>query len=145
MKRPIELKISLGVLACEYMVITIIYVLAWKSQLSAGQALTLAMIWKYLGFIVIRPLVLYGLWRGISWIRTVLLWLIPVAFLLSLNAQLYRPATASSEPEAQNLFTIMAMTIGFVALLLLYSPRVGAWFRSVSSRQPAGEISARVE
>jgi hypothetical protein len=134
MRRPIELKISLGVLACEYLIIAVIYVLEWRSQLSAGQTLTLATIWKYLGFIAIRPLVLYGLWRGISWLRTILLWLIPISFLISAVALLHRPATTPLSTEMHSPLTIVVMTVGLVALLLLYSPRVGAWFRSVSSR-----------
>lgn len=129
MKRPVELKISLGVLACEYMVIAATYVLAWHDQLSAGQVVTLAMAWKYLGFIVIRPLIFYGLWRGISWIRTVILWVLPIAFLLTLMVYLRHPQLTDSASEPQSTFTTTVLIIGFFAILLLYSPRVGAWFR----------------
>jgi hypothetical protein len=145
MKRPIELKISLAVLACEYMVIAVIYAFAWWHRWSTGQILTLAILWRYLGFIMIRPLVLYWLWRGVNGVRTALLWLIPISFLLSLSAQLHHSATASSVADSYNTFSVVVMAIGFAALLLLYSPRVGAWFRSVSSKQPEGEVSASVE
>ena len=140
MKRPIELKISLGVLACEYMVITTIYIAAWRSQLSTGQPLAPAMLWKYLGFIAIRPLVLYGLWRGIRWIRTVYLWLLPIALLSSVITASRHPATPSLAMKTHISFEMMVDAIGLLALLLLYSPRVGAWFRSASSKVVARGI-----
>ncbi|WP_233841513.1 hypothetical protein [Dyella sp. 2HG41-7] len=144
MKRPIELKISLVVLTCECIVLIADYVLGFRLELSSGQPLTLLRIWHYAAIIVVRPLIIYGLWRGISWVRTIFLWWMSLAMVLQLIVHTTRPE-ALSDVHAMNPLVLVAMLAGLLAMLLLFSPRVAAWFRSVSDERRASKISIQAD
>ena len=144
MKRPLELKIALGTLACEYLVVLAGYISALLAKISAD-TVNASIVGAFMGFLIIRPLVLYLLWRGTSWVRTWIVWSLPISmvvfFLIGLRSA-SSPAQSSGGSlggssggnlmggyealRTGHLGTTIALAIGFLAFLALYSPRVGA-------------------
>lgn len=141
MKRPIELTVALAVLGAEYLAVVPGYISAFLARIAAQQV-TVQIAAAFLSFLIIRPVVLYLLWRGTSWVRTWIIWTLPLSFVLIVLLKTATPATSSSQHastgnmvdayealRAGNLLTTIALFFGLLALLTLYSPRVAAWFR----------------
>jgi hypothetical protein len=147
-KRPIELTIGLVVLLIEYLAVMPQYLVSFFRMISAnGEGkITAILVWSFVAFVAIRPIILYLLWRGTSWVRTWVIWIIPVSFVLSLFERLRKGATGGADNPSQatqainhlsgqNHVTQVALLIGFLALLVLYSPRVSAWFKFEKERR----------
>lgn len=142
MKRPIELTIGLAILVIEYLAVMPHYLISFSGLLNAGGEgkVTAITIWSFVAFVAIRPLILYLLWRGTSWVRTWMIWIIPISLVLSVSEYFGNRATggvdnstqathAMNQLSGQSYITQAILFIGFLALLVLYSPRVGAWFK----------------
>jgi len=141
MKRPIELTVALAILAAEYLAVLPGYIASFIDGIKGESTdpATTFVVASFFWFITLRPLVLYLLWRGTSWLRTWIIWTLPigVAFFLLRNLMSHSSegGTAGAPPDVlnslsgPNLLTQVALTVGFFAFLALYSPRVGVWFR----------------
>jgi hypothetical protein len=133
MKRPIELTIALIVLCAEYFALLPMY-------FSIGGV-------PLIGFLIFRPPVLYLLWRGTSWVRTLFIWSIPIVSVVGFVRAWtkYTGAAVGGQTDApvgpqdvwENLynavqassFSMWVGAVGFFAWLVLYLPRVRAWFQ----------------
>ena len=141
MKRPVELTAALLVLLAEYLTLLPSYIRALLGTLNsdAHGILIVIFIGSLIGFMILRPLALYLLWRGTSWVRTLIIWALPVALVLSVIQAIAAHAVGAARPVdvphtfltglLANLSSRVALIVGLAALLVLYVPRVGAWFR----------------
>jgi hypothetical protein len=142
-KRPIELTVALLILFAEYLVLVPSYITALVGAIRSDThgLLVAIFIGALAGFIILRPLALYLLWRGTSWVRTLVVWVLPIALALSLIRGMADQAARVAGPAdiphdfmrslLVNAFSHVALIVGFLALLVLYLPRVAAWFRYV--------------
>ena len=153
MRRPIELTIALLILFAEYLALLPSYLKSLVGAIhSDAHGLLIAIfIGALIGFMILRPLVLYLLWRGTSWVRTLVIWTLPIALALSLIRDIAAHAARATGPAdvlhdftkslLANAVSHVALIVGFLALLVLYLPRVGAWFKYMKethgTRQPA--------
>jgi hypothetical protein len=153
MKRPVELTAALLILFAEYLAILPSYLSSLRGAIRSDThgPLIGIFIGSLVGFVILRPIVLYLLWIGTSWTRTLIMWALPIAFTLSLIRNLAARATRAagtadlSHDFIRGLFanplSYGALVVGFFALLVLYLPRVGAWFKYVKetrgTRRPA--------
>lgn len=149
MKRPIELTVALAILAAEYLAVLPGYIASFINGIKdeSTDSATTFVLASFFWFITLRPLVLYLLWRGTRWLRNWIIWTLPfgVAFFLIryLMSHASHSSTTGASPDAfdklsgPNLLTQIALTIGFFAFLVLYSPRVGAWFKHMKEIRSA--------
>jgi hypothetical protein len=153
MKRPIELIVALAILAAEYLAVLPGYIASFTSGIKGGisDPATTFVVSSFFWFITLRPLVLYLLWRGTSWVRTWIIWTLPIAFTfffvrgLLLRASGGGPSSAPPDVmhklSGPNHFTQVALIVGFLAILILYSPRVGAWFKHMKETRSANRLA----
>lgn len=153
MKRPIELTVALVILFAEYLALLPSYLKSFVAVIKsdAHGPIMGAVILGLVLFVVLRPLALYLLWRGTSWVRTLIVWVLPIAVTLSLmRGMAVQTARTSGSIDVPgdflrslltNAVSRSALIVGFFALLVLYLPRVGAWFRYMkdahATRRPA--------
>jgi hypothetical protein len=146
--RPLELVVALAVLVMEYLAVLPGYVSTFYAKASLG-AVTGPLLYAFLNFLVLRPLVLYLLWRGTSWVRTWIIWTLPITlaaiFIKSLGTQTSNNGVSSptiwdayDTLTGGNLITMIALCFGLLAFMALYSPRVGAWFRHMKQTRSKG-------
>ena len=136
-----ELTAALLILLAEYFALLPPYIQTLLRVLKsdAHGVLIGVFIGSLIGFMVLRPIALYLLWRGTNWVRTLIIWAIPVALVLSVIRALTPHALGAARPAdiphsfipglVANLSSRVALIVGLAALLVLYVPRVGAWFR----------------
>jgi hypothetical protein len=153
MKRPIELTVALAILAAEYLAVLPGYIASFTSGIKGGLSdpATAFVVSSFFWFITLRPLVLYLLWRGTSWVRTWFIWTLPIGFTFFLVRGLILRGSgrgiSSSPPDVMhklsgpNIFTHVALIVGFFALLVLYSPRVRAWFKHMKDTRSATSLA----
>jgi hypothetical protein len=150
MKRPIELTVALLILFAEYLAILPSYLSSLLGAIKSDThgVLIGIFIGALVGFIILRPLVLYLLWVGTSWTRTLVVWVLPIALTLSLVRDLAAHAARAAGPAdvfrdfigglLANALSHGALIVGFLALLVLYLPRVAAWFKYVKETHGTG-------
>jgi hypothetical protein len=153
MKRPVELTVALAILAVEYLAVLPGYVTSFIQGVKGDMSdpATTFVISSFFWFITLRPLILYLLWRGTSWVRTWIIWVLPigVAFFLfrGLMLRASNGDVSGAAPDVMdklngpNLLTQVALVVGFVAFLVLYSPRVRAWFRLMKEARAASRLA----
>lgn len=153
MKRPIELSVALAILVAEYLAVPPGFVTSFISniRLVSSDSLAAPAIAGFLSFIIFRPLVLYLLWRGTNWVRTCIIWVLPFSFAFSLIRTLirressggaFRPSSDLLQKLAgASVLTYMALFIGFLAFLVLYTPRVRAWFIYLKETRRASRLA----
>jgi hypothetical protein len=153
MKRPVELTVALVILAVEYLTVLPGYVASFVEGVKGGTTgpATTFVVSSFFWFITLRPLVLYLLWRGTSWMRTWIIWVLPISFLffflrgLMLGAS--QSMSSSAAPDVMlklsgpDLLTRAALTVGLFALLVLYLPRVRTWFKLMKETRAAARVA----
>jgi hypothetical protein len=152
-KRPAVLTVALAILAAEYLAVLPGYVSSFTNGIKRdlSDPATMFVVSSFFWFITLRPLVLYLLWRGTSWVRTWILWVLPITFafflLRDIGLRASQGNSSSASPDVMhnlsgpNLLTRAALIVGFFALLVLYLPRVGAWFRYMKETRRANRLA----
>lgn len=141
---------ALAVLAVEYLAVVPGYISAFSARIAA-QHVTVQIVVAFVSFLIVRPVLLYLLWRGTSWVRTWIVWTFPVTMGLLVVLKTAARTTSPSKQvatgsifdayealRAGNLLTTIALCFGLLAFLTLYSPRVGTWFRYMKQSRAKG-------
>jgi hypothetical protein len=152
-KRPAVLTVALAILAAEYLAVLPGYVASFTDGIKRdlSDPATMFVVSSFFWFITLRPLVLYLLWRGTSWVRTWIIWVLPITFTffllraLALRSSGGGPSGASPDVlhklSGPNLLTRAALIVGFFALLVLYLPRVRAWFKYMKETRSVNSLA----
>jgi hypothetical protein len=131
MDSPIELRMAILLLVAEYLIVGTTYIVDLLGFSSADHVLSQKLITMHIAFLVGRPVVIFLLWRGFGWVRTLILWIVPIYLVLMMFLV----------PNLLNVLVLAATHSGTIAFALissmlavaaLYSSRVGLWFRDQS-------------
>jgi hypothetical protein len=153
MKRPVELTVAFAILAAEYLAVLPGYVSSFIEGIKGrtSDSATAFVVASFFWFITLRPLVLYLLWRGTSWVRTWIIWVLPISFaafpLRNIMLRASQGGLPGSSPDVihklsgPNLMTRAALMVGFFAFLVLYLPRVRGWFKQMKEARAADRLT----